>query len=266
MLNLYYEYFDHGKKKTLIVLHGFLNDHRSMFHVASAQKNKANIIYVDLPGFGQTKSTNVQYSMADIAESLNHILKDYRHTDLYMLGYSMGGRVALAFACIYPDLLKGLILESTSPGVKVPEARKERAAIDSKRAEKIVKDYYRFIQSWENMGLFSSQENLEYTALVEQREQRLAQNPKEVADSLNKYGTGIQPSYWGQLNDIETKTLQLVGRKDEKFVFINEKMNQLIPGAELKIIEHSGHNIHLEARQKFDIIVSAFINEEDINV
>lgn len=249
----------------MIVLHGFLNDHRSMFNVAAAQNDKANIIYVDLPGFGQTKSTNVEYSMADIAESLKHILEYHRHTDLYMLGYSMGGRVALAFACIYPDLLKGLILESTSPGIKEHKARKERAFIDSGRAEKIVEDYHRFIQSWENMGLFSSQENLEDNDLVEQREQRLAQYPKEVADSLKKYGTGVQPSYWEYLNDIKTKTLQLVGKKDEKFVSINEKMNQLIPEAELKVIDHSGHNIHLEAPQKFDIIVSAFINEEDIN-
>lgn len=219
-----------------------------------------NLLYVDLPGFGQTQSAGIDYAMKDIVEELKVIIDRHNHCDLYMLGYSMGGRAALAYACRYPETLSGLILESTSPGIDDKSARKERAAVDTARAVEIEEDYYQFIESWENMGLFKSQKNMIQEDIEKQRIERLIQKPKEVADSLRKYGTGVQPSYWSFLKQINIPVLQLVGEKDTKFIDINERMHDLFMYSDLKRIQGAGHNIHLEEPEKFDTIVTEFIN------
>ena len=262
MINLHAEFQDNGQEKTVILLHGFLNDRRSMAHIGSSLKQCANILSVDLPGFGESKSFGIDYTMGDVADALYTVQKKYdiEHTQTYMLGYSMGGRAALSYACRYPTTLSGLILESASPGIGDSAEKKERIEIDEKRALEMVQDYPAFIQSWENMGLFNSQTEMDEQVFNEQRQARLSQIPKEAADSLRKYGTGVQPSYWDRLKSVDIPVLQLVGSRDEKFISINQRMNDSFPDAVLNIVDGAGHNIHLEVPEKFDTIVSEFIN------
>lgn len=233
-----------------------------MTKTASAQSDIVNIVYVDLPGFGQTPSQNVEYTMDDIACSLKDIVDMFSDTDVYMMGYSMGGRTALAFACTYPEVLKGLILESASPGIADDTERQKRLQLDMERAASITQDYNQFIQAWENMGLFSTQKVMDSDEQLEQRKERLLQNSEEVADSLKKYGTGAQPSYWPLLKNIKIPALLLAGTEDKKFVEINRRMTEQLPHAYFSVIDGAGHNIHLEEPRKFDIIVSEFIKED----
>ena len=74
----------------------------------------------------------------------------------------------------------------------------------------------------------------------------MSQDVHEAADSLLKYGTSVQPSYWSRLAELDFPVCLIVGEKDQKFVDIARSMSERMKGATLIIVESCGHNIHLE--------------------
>ena len=231
----------------------------SMEGVAGELASHFNTLTVDLPGFGGTPSTGIDYGMEDIAEGLRRLLISLDIQKVDILGYSMGGRVALSFIAGHPEYVGRAVLESGSPGIASDEERESRRHTDAGRAARINEDFTAFIAGWEEMGLFSSQRTLPEKTQEQQRQNRLSQQPAEAADSLMKYGTGVQPSYWEKLGYIDRPVLLLAGAQDEKFIAVNSRMSQLLPDARLEIIDGAGHNIHMEAPQKFGTIVIDFL-------
>ncbi|WP_342387272.1 2-succinyl-6-hydroxy-2,4-cyclohexadiene-1-carboxylate synthase [Salinicoccus bachuensis] len=254
-----HRFSNNGKSRTILLLHGFLADMTSMEGLACDLSPHFNTLTVDLPGFGGTPSAGIDYGMEDIAEGIRQLLVSLDIQKVDILGYSMGGRVALSFIASHPEYVKRAVLESSSPGIASDEEREARRHADYRRAAHINEDFTAFVDSWEDMGLFSSQRDLSAKTLEQQRLNRLSQQPEEAADSLVKYGTGVQPSYWGKLGNIDLPVLLLTGGQDEKFIAINSRMSQLLPDARLEIIEGAGHNIHMEAREKFGTIVIDFL-------
>lgn len=258
-IDVHHRFIDNGSDNTVMLLHGFMADSRSMADIGSKLGERFNILYIDLPGFGRTKSTVAGYDMEMLADSLKMILDELGLEKIDILGYSMGGRVALAFSILHPQHVRSLILESASAGLKTVSERAHRAAVDEERAGKITSDYRTFLDEWEDMGLFQTQKSLSEEASRRQRKMRESQKPEEVADSLRKYGTGVQPSYWDRLSELDMPVLLIAGGRDQKFVSINRKMEKRIPRATLEIVEGAGHNIHLESREKFGTIISEFL-------
>src|SRR5699024_10157819 len=256
-LELNYRFNDNGFEETVLLMHGFLSDMSSMEPVAGNLKGHYNILLVDLPGFGDTKAGG-DYSMDDVSDALAALIRS-RWGKVHVAGYSMGGRVAVSLLVNYPGVIKSAVLESTSPGISDPADRTERQNLNRKRADSIVSDYASFIDGWEKMGLFQSQDSADAGQRMRQRENRLAQDPCGAAESLISYGTGVQKSYWKDLPEISVPVLLLAGEKDAKFVAINQSMEELIPESRLEIIPDAGHNIHMEAADKFGIMVLEFL-------
>ena len=76
-----------------------------MRRVADGLKDIRNVMLVDLPGFGQTKSADIDYSMDTIADGLVSLMKHHDIHQFDVLGYSMGGRTALALTASYLSLI-----------------------------------------------------------------------------------------------------------------------------------------------------------------
>src|SRR5699024_1918398 len=105
---------------TLIMLHGFISDHTT-FHLVEDKivNNDINIIENDLPSHGQDKSRRDDGRIIPfIAEQLLEFIEYYNINQVFLHGYSMGGRVALSSAIPHPHVLIGLTLESASPGIQ----------------------------------------------------------------------------------------------------------------------------------------------------
>lgn len=241
------------------MMHGFLSDMYSMETVCNDLSSDFNILSVDLPGFGKTQSTGIDYTMEDVSDALASLIELLDLEKVHVLGYSMGGRTAVSLLVNHPEKIISAVLESTSSGIENESDRISRYEIDQTRAARISNDYETFIKEWEQMGLFDSQAQIDETLLLKQKENRLVQDPNEVADSLIKYGTGVQRSYWEELNNIEKPVLLLAGEKDDKFKEINRSMAELLPRSQFLIVNGAGHNIHMEAGEKFGIIVLEFL-------
>lgn len=259
---LRYFVYEAGEGPPLVLLHGFTGSSASWAPVMSALAAHHHVLAIDLPGHGQTGAPDypARYSMPAVSADIERLLdsRGIRRADL--LGYSMGGRLALYMALRLPTLWRSLVLESASPGLAQAEARRERVAADNALAGWLESQPIAvFVERWENLPLFASQRSLPKTQQAVQREQRLANRPSGLARSLRGMGTGQQPSLWGELSRLRVPTLLLAGALDSKFAAINKEMVSAIRQARLILVPETGHTIHLERPEAFSRHVLSFL-------
>jgi 2-succinyl-6-hydroxy-2,4-cyclohexadiene-1-carboxylate synthase len=253
-----------GDGEPLLLLHGFTGSGENWSPYILEWSGQFKLIIVDIIGHGNSESPKDQerYQMDRVVEDLHFILQHLNINKINLLGYSMGGRLALSFAANYPNVIRSLVLESSSPGLKTEEERQIRVANDEKLARKINEGgLAAFIDFWESIPLFETQKRLTPEIQNALRTQRLKNDPLGLANSLIGMGTGSQLSWWTKLASMEFPVLLLCGEEDVKFCRIAEEMDNLLPNSVLKVIPKSGHAIHVEQRQIFGKIVKEYLNK-----
>jgi 2-succinyl-6-hydroxy-2,4-cyclohexadiene-1-carboxylate synthase len=238
-----------GSGTPLVFLHGFTGCAANWQPIIDLLPAQYWTLAIDLLGHGETDSPAdaARYSMEHAAADLASLIEMVFNQPVHLVGYSMGGRLALYFAIHYPQWLTRLTLESASPGLADPAEREARCRSDEQLAQRIVqKGITAFVTEWENLPLFASQHNLQEHVRAQLRQQRLQNNPYGLANSLSGMGTGVQPSLWKQLDQITHPTTLIVGSLDHKFGMIARQMSELIHHARLITIPDAGHTVHLE--------------------
>ncbi|MDN7227183.1 2-succinyl-6-hydroxy-2,4-cyclohexadiene-1-carboxylate synthase [Planococcus liqunii] len=257
----YVEVLNTDKAPTIVFLHGFTGSSKTWDEVVKFFPDY-KIVQVDLIGHGRTESPedSARYTMERQIDDLDVLLRHLKIDDFALVGYSMGGRTALAYACTHPERLRALVLESSSPGLKTVSDRLERQQRDSELALKILANgIASFVNSWENIPLFNSQKSLPVNVRQAVRAERLSQNPLGLANSLIGMGTGSQSSYWGKLNKLEVTVLLLSGTLDPKFMAIADEIKQALPKVQHGVIE-AGHALHVEKPAEFATMVKEYLS------
>jgi len=250
-------------KLSIIFLHGFTGSSNDWLPFFNQLPDKVNLIAIDLPGHGKNYSSGIPdfYTLQYIISEISTIIKNLCVGKVILVGYSMGGRAALSYACKNPKEISGLILESTTAGLDDPIQIQERIESDTKLAEFIEDNSIEtFVDYWLNLPLFNSQQRLNIEIINEIRHSKLFNNPIGLANSLRSFGTGFMPNLWNELNKIICPTLLISGKLDEKFSAINQRMSEKLKGSQHLIIEDCGHNTHLERPEVFVSLVNDFIN------
>ncbi|MBC2065806.1 2-succinyl-6-hydroxy-2,4-cyclohexadiene-1-carboxylate synthase [Listeria welshimeri] len=238
-----------GEKPVLLMLHGFTGSNKTFQESITHLEEHFSIVAPDLLGHGKTDSPDeiARYSIERIVDDLVTILQELKIMQCFVLGYSMGGRVATAFASAHPEMVRGLILVSSSPGLAQKDLQESRVQADNRLADMLESEGIRsFVDYWEKLALFASQEVLSDELKKRIRLERLAQNPNGLAMSLRGMGTGKQPSYWNHLADFTFPVLLMTGSLDEKFEKIAQEMQQLIPNSTHVTVQNAGHAVYLE--------------------
>ncbi|MEH7492322.1 2-succinyl-6-hydroxy-2,4-cyclohexadiene-1-carboxylate synthase [Neobacillus niacini] len=253
-----------GEGFPLLLLHGFTGDSSTWTPFCPVWGTHSKLIIPDIIGHGGTDSPGDinYYQMESAAEDLILLLDLLGIEKIDLLGYSMGGRLALTLAILYPERVRKLILESASPGLKTNEERVLRRMKDEELANFINdQGIVSFVDYWEAIPLFSTMSSLPNSIKESIREQRLSNNAKGLANSLLGMGTGSQASWWSKLDLVSCEVLLLTGEKDEKFCKIAEKMLEDMRKASWIAINDCGHAIHVEQKEKFGTIVSDFLSK-----
>ena len=179
---------------------------------------------------------------------------------LDLVGYSMGGRLALAYACRNPHRVGRLVLESASPGLRTEEERSARRLEDEVLARRIeAGGVPAFVDEWEGLPLFASQASLPPEVRARQRAVRLANDSHSLAAALRGLGTGVLPSYWGSLGTLPFPVLIVAGGLDPKFVEVGRRMASALPDARLVEVPEAGHTVHLEQPGAWLAAVTGFL-------
>jgi 2-succinyl-6-hydroxy-2,4-cyclohexadiene-1-carboxylate synthase len=254
----------YGPKQALplLLLHGFTGSGDSWASFISVISHHYSVITVDILGHGRSASPldPKRYAMSLVAADLIALLDAWQIGRAVVLGYSMGGRLALYLACHYPERFSQLVLESSSPGLATEGERNARRQQDEALADWIeTHGIEPFVARWEALPLWVSQKQLHEEIRQRLRQQRLQNNPVGLANSLRGMGTGVQPSLWPELPTLTLPTLLLAGEMDTKFAAINQQMVAQLGNGRLQIVPQAGHTIHLEQPDKFYTAVLSFL-------
>lgn len=260
-VRLAYEAWGEGPR-TLLLLHGFTGDHTSFDHLRPLLGRELRAIVVDLPGHGRTPLPGLG-GRAGHLETLQAVIDVVDRLGLQsvdLLGYSMGGRIALGAALAAPERFGRLILEGCSPGLRQGTEQRERLALDRLRADQVrALGVDTFMAMWEAQPLFASLQRLPPALRAALELRRRACSASGLAGALEALGTGIQPDYWPELPRVDQPTLLLTGALDAKYTEMARRMAAKLPVAYHSIIADCGHAPHLEAPDVYARELLAFL-------
>lgn len=253
---------DEGAREAppVLLLHGFTGSHASFASLREALSGEHRVLSVDLPGHGATRVPPAAFAMPAAAALLLEALDALGVGTFSLLGYSMGGRLAIALALEARERVTALVLESASPGIEDEEKRAARREADEALARSIEEDGVEaFVDRWEHLPLFASLAELSPGRRRRLREERLRSDASGLAKSLRRMGTGSQPWLGDRLHEITAPTLVVNGGRDTKFDTIAARMAASIPDARRVVIPGAGHVPHLERPEELHRAVSDFL-------
>ena len=262
--HIHYHLINHPHTPVILFLHGFIGNLHEFDPVITLLGEEFSYLTLDLPGHGKTQvwGGDEYYKMENFAQGVINLLDQLNIQQCYLVGYSMGGRLALYLTLHFPHRFTKVILESASPGLATATEQLTRVKSDAQIARKLARtttkqEFTNFLLHWYSQPIFGKlKDHPQFTPMVESR---LQNHPLELAKSLQFMGTGKQPSLWEKLPESTIPLLLLTGEYDHKFRDIHTQMAQKC-SAQVKVIADAGHNTHLENTPEFVQTIQNFLN------
>lgn len=223
---------------------------------------------LDLPGHGGTGrvTDSRAYTMEGAAQAVIRVLDEERIHACPLVGYSMGGRLALHLGVHCPHRVSALVLESASPGIQDALERRERKTLDAAWARRLAQeDFNSFLTSWYKQPLFETLQKR--SDLLERILARRRKNdPAALAKSLLGMSPGRAPALWDTLHRIGAPVLVLAGELDLRYKKIARDTAGRVPQAQLELVAQAGHNVHAENPAAFENLLRRFlVRQEQLN-
>ena len=230
----------------IVALHGFTGQGADFETLNACLPPEATLVAPDLPGHGSQRSLR-DLAAYSLPAHLKIISEAATSPQITLLGYSMGGRLALHWAIAHPERIRRLILVGGSPGLATSEERDERRLSDATLAEFIrTRGLEAFFKYWHNQTFFQSMMRLPKERLDPILARRAGNDPEGLSLSLENVGTGTLPSLWHRLKEIRFPVDLVTGEHDVKFTRLAHEMGAHLPKARHSVIEGAGHAVHLE--------------------
>ena len=240
----------------LVLLHGLLGDGNDWQPVIDRLPGH-HCIALDLPGHGQHHELRVN----DFEQSHQWLCRELasRGIERYLLvGYSLGGRLALYHASREPAGLSGLLLENCHPGLPAGE-RAARIAHDESWAERFEREPLAdVLADWYRQGVFA---DLDEAARARQIARRLGNDGKAVAAMLRTTSLGQQPDLASWLAQGGLPVTYVSGKRDHKFhqlACLMASQHRKINHLELD----GGHNLHAHQPEAFARLLAEWVNQQ----
>ncbi|MCS6971138.1 MAG: alpha/beta fold hydrolase [Planctomycetota bacterium] len=238
----------------LVALHGFTETDESWYETLAHDIPALRCPL--LPGHGG-KPCPRDADVAGIVAALAAQMPD-EPSDL--LGYSMGGRVALRIALDHPEKVRRLILISCHPGIRDPEERRQRLRRDESLAQVLEEDGIGpFMAWWENQPALKPYEPYPAAVAESVRARRLNQDPRGLAACLRVLGGGAMEPVWHRLRELRMPVLLISGAADARYMRIMDEMAAYIPQHRREVVLRAGHAVHRERPQVVAQMVGAFL-------
>jgi pimeloyl-ACP methyl ester carboxylesterase len=245
-----------GQGKTLVLIHGFTDNLNMWFNQVPEFSKLYQVLTYDVRGFGQTEKTPGPFSMDMFAKDLSELLKVLGIPSACVLGYSMGGRIALEFCMKYPQEATGLVMANSIVGAPTTPEREERTKM---MIEMIQGGNNEMISEIMTVNSFSPGfKEKDPNVFNQYKAIKLQNDPSGYLPVMMAMGAAAQVKI--DLDQVKCPVLMLAGTADN-FMPLNvaEEMHKKMPGAVLKTFP-TGHIAAIEAPKDFNEAILAFLN------
>ncbi|MGH2742704.1 MAG: alpha/beta fold hydrolase [Thermoleophilaceae bacterium] len=176
-----------------------------------------------------------------------------------LVGYSLGGRLALRAVLRDPGRYAGLVTVGATAGIDEPTVRSARAEADERLAAWMeaaqIED---IVGIWERQPLFADQSD----ALIEaQRPGRLSHDPAGLAMLLRTAGQGVLEPVWHELLTLDLPVLAIAGARDEGYLAAAQRIADVAPHGRAAIVEEAGHAAQLQRPDGVAGLIAAFLDD-----
>jgi pimeloyl-ACP methyl ester carboxylesterase len=247
-------FFDKGKGKVVVLLHGFLGSYKIWEQTINELSKSYRVIAIDLPGHGATECVGYAHSMDLMAKCVKSVLDSLRLKKYVIIGHSMGGYVGLAFADLYPDHLNGLCLYHSSSLSDSEEKKKDRL-----RAISAVKANRGIYTKTTIKNLFATK-NLKYLKEEIAFATTIAKGTSKKGIIAALLGMKDRPRRDIILSLVKYPIMMVIGEQDNVLPYeqLLEQSN-LIKNKSVLYLEHDGHMGFLESPRESNKALRKFL-------
>ena len=248
-------YSDIGKGSTVVLLHGFLENKTMWKDLAPNLSKKNRVLSIDLLGHGETECLGYVHSMEENAEIVKAVLSHLKIRKAVIIGHSMGGYVALAFAEMFPTTIKGLVLLNST----AKEDSHERK-INRDRAIKAVKQNYINFVRMSIANLFSENKRDQLKNEIENVKLEALKTPLQgIVASLE--GMKIRKDRQFILKETGFSKLLILGKNDGVLLY-KDNFSQIIDTNTELISFPEGHMSHIENKDELEKVIDNFLRKK----
>jgi 2-succinyl-6-hydroxy-2,4-cyclohexadiene-1-carboxylate synthase len=240
-------YFVTGEGRPVTLLHGFTQSGRSWRELIGKMPAGYRWIVPDLRGHGETQIWKAaSCSMDACTDDLVKLWDDLKVERSHLVGYSMGGRLALHIAARRPDRVLSVFTIGAHAGLE-EDAREGRRQGDEALAARIERDGIEaFVNYWGSQPMFAGIERRGPTYAAEVRAERLRNHVAGLACSLRGMGAGAMQPLWDDLGHLEFPCTFVAGQLDHGYVASARKLAATVPNSRVEIVPRAGHSVHQE--------------------
>lgn len=245
-------YYEKGKGSTLIFLHGFLENLMMWEPYFDTFSQKHRVIAIDLLGHGNSECMGYIHTMEDMADTVFALISELKLRKVTLLGHSMGGYVALAFAELYPDHVKGLALIASTSRADSPDRK-----INRDRAIELIKKNSNTFINIAISNLFGEKERTTYQKEIEETKTAALQMPVQgIVAALE--GMKIRADREVILHFAPYPITLITGRKDTVIPY--EENTTQVADTQVKLTTlEGGHMLHIENTEELKDALQQFI-------
>lgn len=239
----------------LVFLHGFTGTPAAFEPVRAALEARLGVrVQLDAPALVGHAGATPEVSEASFEAEGARLLRLLRRSGsgpMHVVGYSLGARIALSLLLSAPEQFLSGFLIGVHPGLAEEAERAARRLADERLCELLDRSgLSSFIDAWERLPLWESQNTLPIAVMQRQRSARLTHSAEGLALSLRRTGLGQMPYYRARLSEVQCPVRLVTGELDEKFSHLAEQIVDELPCADYKAVRGAGHNVLLEQPER----------------
>ncbi|WP_095497656.1 2-succinyl-6-hydroxy-2,4-cyclohexadiene-1-carboxylate synthase [Paraferrimonas haliotis] len=247
-----HQVFTTPSKPKLLLLHGFLGNHRDWSQVLNSLSQGFDVYLVDLPGHGDSGHVSVN-DLQQLLKLLHLSIGANVSGPYHLLGYSMGGRLALHYANFCHqhnvDDILSLTLEACHPGLTDSQQQTQRWQSDQNWASRFTNEPMdAVLNDWYLQPVFAELNQQQRQDLIDAR---LTNNGEALANMMTIMSLANQPNFWDLPQTLNYSVHYLVGALDSKFLGLAQQWQQHSPKLSYHVIADAGHNVHRAQSQAF---------------
>lgn len=245
-------FVDEGKGTAIILIHGFLENLTMWSNIKSHLVKRNRVIAIDLLGHGKSGSIGYVHTMELFAESIESVLKYLRVRRCIIIGHSLGGYVALAFAEKHPQKIKGLCLLNSTSNEDNDDRKQLRI-----RANKMIQTNFTNMVRMSFANLFDPKKKDLFKNEIKLALNEALQTPIQGYIAANE-GMRLRVNRNHVLGKNNFKKLILVGENDPVLDYKSSLQEARKTGAEI-VVFSGGHMSHIENIEELIVCLKEFM-------